>query len=377
MTDEPDTGAEVRLPNCEIAWRSLSEITEAAGNPKVHSAEQVKELADSISKFGWMHPIEVTPTGELITGHGRLAAARRLGLSEVPVQVIEVDATTAKAMRISDNRLAEGSEWNVELLGAELADLREVDFDTSVVGFSDDDIDDLLAQDPETGEPVEPDSKVKPVSKRGDVWVAGRHRLICGDPSDPKMVARVLDGAEPDLMVTDWGRSGADDPAPAIAAFPGRVAYIWGDPMRFADMFKALHDAEFAVRAQLVWDKARMTGRGKRYRTEHEVAAYAVREGSKSAGWRGDRSQLSVWEFDDKPLSLPVDAFSKTLKNSSGRGGLVFDPFIGQGTVLVAAEMTGRTFIGMEADPARLDAAVRRWGRRAGDTAKKLRGKRK
>ena len=364
---------EVRLQKCEIAWRSLSAIREAEANPKLHPIEQVERLAASIEKFGFVVPVQVDEDGVLIAGHGRVAAAKRLGLAEVPVQVLRgLDDAQIRALRIVDNRLAEMSEWNRDLLGEELTALRGEHFDLKATGFSDEEFDELLAGDESGAEPPDPDDAAsKAVSRPGDVWLCGKHRLACGDPADPATLALAIgDGKRPPpLLLTDLGRSGCDDPAPVFEASGADVAYVWTDPMGGPGLAVALAAAGFQHRTTLIWDKERMGGRGKRYRIEHEVCVYAVRKGGKSR-WVGDRKQHSVWNFDgDKPLAPPVDCFAKPLRNNSKRGHAYLDPWLGTGTSLIAGEMSGRICVGVEVRPDRLDAVVRRWQRRTGKDA--------
>ena len=382
MTDSTrNDPPEVRLPKGEIASCSLSEIREAAGNSKRHPPEQVQAIADSIQAFGFRNPVQVTRDGVLIAGHGRVAAARKLGLEEVPAIVYDLDEAQVKALRIADNRTAEMSHWDVPVLAEELVSLRDGDFDISAVGFSDEQLDELMAASLEDGtDPVEPDPEARTVSRTGDVWIAGRHRLVCGDPLDPGTVAAAVGETSPSMLVSDLGRSGfpVEEVDAVVAGFGGDVLYVWTDPLAFPRLVHGVREGGFEYRTMLVWDKQRLAGRGKRYRDEHEVGIYATRPGSKSR-WRGDRKQFSVLEFDgDKPLSPPVELFARHLKNSSGRKDVVFDPWLGLGTVAIAAETTGRTVVGIESDPGRLDAVLRRWVQRTrGDAFREgKRGKR-
>ena len=365
--------AEVRLHNGEIAQRRLSDIRESDANAKVHPVEQVERLAESIERFGFRDPIRIDENDEIIAGHGRLAAAKRLGLEEVPVIVLRgLSPEQIRALRINDNRLAEMSEWNAPLLRDELRSLRGGDFDLKAVGFSDEEFDSLLADD-DGGVDPGPDESAdeKAFVRPGEVWIAGRHRLICGDPADAKVVERTLDddGIAPHLLVSDLGRAGIDDPRPVLAACGADVLYIWTTPLAFPALLPAIAETGFDFRTAIMWDKERMGGRARRYRLEHEVCSYAVRRGAKSR-WVGDRMQNTAWRFEgDKPLSPPPDCYGKAMRNNSKRGDRVLDPWLGGGTGLIAAEMTGRKLVGIEASPARLDKALRRWERRTGKSA--------
>ena len=331
----------VRLPKCEIAQRPLSEIREADGNSKLHPVEQVERLAESIERFGFVNPVLITGDGELVAGHGRLAAARRLGLAEIPVIVLDgLTPDQVRALRIADNRLPEMSEWNVDLLHDELRHLQGSDFDLKAVGFTDEEVDGLMdLPAPDDPGAADPEDDEGAVSQPGDVWIAGRHRLVCGDPATADAVSTAMEGKgrKPHMLLTDHGRSGSEDPDAVFALCDLDVAYVVAQPMEAAGAMVAMEAAGWTIRTQLMWDKERMAGRGKRYRLEHEVILYAVRKSRKSH-WIGDRKQSSMWVFGDagsagiaRPLNPPPELFAKALKNNSARGEAFLDPWLGAG----------------------------------------------
>ena len=249
-------------------------------NAKTHGADQVAKIAGSMAQFGWTVPVLVAGDGEVIAGHGRILAATQLGLTEAPVIVLDhLSEAQRRAYRIADNKLTELGAWDEALLAGELQELLAEDFDLSVVGFSDAELDELLAGDgaadgTRDGEDDVPETPVDPVSRPGDLWLLGRHRLLCGDATVATDVERVLGGVSPLLMVSDppygveydptWrNKAGAastrrtgkvlnDDRADwreAWALFPGDVAYVWHGALHAATVAESLEAAGFAIRS--------------------------------------------------------------------------------------------------------------------------------
>ena len=366
-----------------------------ARNPRTHSDAQVAQIAASIREFGWTNPLLVDEAGTLIAGHGRLLAARQLGMTEVPaITLSHLSEAQKRALVIADNKLALNAGWDDELLRIELADLAELGFDLNLVGFDDFEIADILADrnagltDPDDV----PDVPAEPVSKLGDVWLLGRHRLVCGDATSEIDVSLCLAGVKPHLMVTDppygvdyqpeWraeaginknrakmGHPMNDDRADwrdAWSLFPGDVAYVWSAP---GPLQCVSHDslvaAGFEPRQQIIWAKDRFAlGRG-HYHYQHEPCWYAVRN---HGHWAGDRSQSTLWQIaarDDSghghSTQKPVECMRRPIENNSSPGQAVYDPFVGSGTTIIAAEMTGRACHAIEISPAYVDVAVLRW----------------
>jgi DNA modification methylase len=347
--------------------------------------------------------------GGLIAGHARILAARQLGIAKIPVMVAAGWTEAQKrAYVLADNQLAiTGSGWDPELLRLELGELKLSGFDLSLTGFGDLELKDLLAErtagltDPDDA-PAAPEH---PVSEPGDLWLLGRHRLLCGDSTVATDVERVLGGVEPHLMVTDppygveydagWrahapitrrrtdgmrvrgviegralGKVQNDDRADwheAWALFPGDVAYVWHSSVHIAEVQESLLVAGLIVRSHLIWAKSQMViGRG-HYHYQHEPCWYAVRKG-KTAHWAGDRAQTSVWQIDKNRASetghstqKPVECMRRPIENNSSPGQAVYEPFCGSGTTIIAAEMTGRTCHAIELSPPYIDVAVKRW----------------
>jgi DNA modification methylase len=372
----------------------VSRLIPYARNARTHSDAQVAQIAASIREWGWTTPVLVDEAGGLIAGHGRVMAARKLGIAEVPVVVARGWSEAQKrAYILADNKLALNAGWDEELLRVELADLRGMGADLSLTGFGEDELASLLADGTEglTDPDAVPDVPADPVSQVGDVWTLGRHRLVCGDSTDAAVVAKALDGVTPHLMVTDppygvdydpaWrnevtrtatkrtGKVLNDDRADwreAWALFPGEVAYVWHGALHAAAVAESLEACGFAIRAQIVWAKDRLVlGRG-HYHWQHEPCWYAV----KGAGhWSGDRKQTTLWQIASRGQDAetvhgtqkPVECMRRPIENNSSPGQAVYEPFCGSGTTIIAAEMSGRACHAVELSPAYVDVAVRRW----------------
>lgn len=299
-----------------MEYRLAADLIPYARNARTHSESQVAQIAASIREFGWTNPVLVDGQNGVIAGHGRLLAARKLGMQTVPV--IELSGLTPAQKRayiIADNKMALNAGWDEELLSLELGELDALGFDLSLTGFNDLEITALTSfGTPGLTDPDDiPQLPEQPTARPGDVWLLGGHRLICGDSTSADDVERVLNGVKPHLLVSDppygvsydpsWrdkfgnsdlarGRVLNDDRADwreAWALFPGDVAYVWHSALQASIVAASLEASDFAVRSQIIWDKTRLViGRGD-YHWQHEPAWYAVRKGKK--GPLGRRSQ--------------------------------------------------------------------------------------
>lgn len=379
-----------------------------AKNARTHSPEQVAQIAASMAEFGFVNPVLVDAEGSIIAGHGRVLAAQRLGITEVPVITLgHLSPAQAQALRLADNQIALNSGWDIGLLSEELRGLSESGFNLDILGFDHGDVADWLnpggggTGDPDADAPAVPEN---PVSRLGDLWHLDGHRLICGDSTDIPAVGRLLAGEHPLLMVTDppygvnydpgWRkrvginnseRMGVvmnDDQADWRAAwrlFPGDVAYVWHGGLHAPLVAESLTAADFVVRAQIIWAKTSLVmGRGS-YHWQHEPCWYAVRKGGKGH-WAGDRKQSTLWTIptrgdaraDDATVhstQKPVECMRRPMVNNSKPGDAVYEPFSGSGTSIIAAEMEGRRCFAVELSPAYVDVAVRRWQQYSGKTA--------
>ncbi|MBK8200271.1 MAG: ParB N-terminal domain-containing protein [Acidobacteria bacterium] len=384
--------------------------------PYVRNARRIPEkaiakVATSLAQFGWKQPLVVDPQGVVIVGHTRLAAAKKLGWNEVPVLVAaDLSPAQVKAYRLMDNRSHDETAWDLDILPLEMADLKLEGLDLTLTGFDLPQIEGFLQAASTPGADADaaaPEPPANPVSKRGDIWILGAHRVMCGSSTDELDVRDLLAGAKPNLMVTDppygveydpkWredydqfkrhavGKVANDDRADwadAYRLFPGDVAYVWHAGVYAADVSAGLIATSFEIRAQIIWRKQHFVfGRGA-YHWGHEPCWYAVRKGGK-ANWLGDRKQTTVWDVanlhpmggnkTEKPTGhgtqKPVELMRRPIVNHTKRGDAVYDPFLGSGTTLIAAQELERICYGLEIDPRYCDAIVQRWQTFTGKTA--------
>ena len=390
----------IKWPADKVERRSVAELVPYARNARTHSDAQVAQIAASIKEWGWTTPVLVDEAGSIIAGHGRVMAARKLGLSEVPVMTATGwSEAQKKAYVLADNQLALNAGWDTDLLKVELQDLDGFDFNLELIGFDEKTLAGLL-NDPTEGEtdPDEiPETPSDPVTVLGDVWMLGKHRIICGSSTDAHTVEKVLNGVKPHLMVTDppygveydanWrneaergngkkiggravGKVLNDDKADwrdAWALFPGDVAYVWHAGLYAGVVADSLLACNFKLRSQIIWAKSNFAiGRGD-YHWHHEPCWYAVRD--KATGkWAGDRKQTTLWKIDKPQKSetghstqKPIDCMKRPIENNSSPGQAIYEPFSGSGTTIIACEMTGRSCHAIELNPAYVDVAVKRW----------------
>jgi DNA modification methylase len=395
-------------PASKVALWPIEKIRPYEKNPRQHSQAQIDLIASSMKDDGVTAPILVDEAGVIIYGHGRRLAALQNGYTRYPVAVaIGWSEEKKRAVRIKDNSYAELSTWGVELITAELKDLKLAGYDVPLLGFPESQLRGWGVQmgtegqaDPE----ATPEPPKKPVVRRGDRWVLGDHILVCGDATSESDVAMCLMGAKPHLCVTDapygvnhnpiWreergvssygpqakGLVTNDDQANWQAAyelFKGDVLYAWSADLRSRQSVEAIEAAHFDIRAQIIWKKPQIIfGRGD-YHFQHEPLWYAVRRG-KQGHWAGDRKQSTVWEIDgmhvmgrirgdgENPVTghttqKPIECMKRPIENNSRAGDYVYDPFVGSGTTIIAAEMTGRKALAVEIDLAYCEVAIRRW----------------
>ncbi|MGE0830217.1 MAG: site-specific DNA-methyltransferase [Hyphomonadaceae bacterium] len=408
-----------------IELRPTASLKPHPRNARVHPEKQLAALAKSISRVGIRSPIQVR--GDVIcAGEGRWRVAQALGLELVPVRDLShLTDAQARQFMLEDNAIAEQARWNEELKAIEVAELSALGADFAGV-IPQHELDRFLRpsfQDPDAVTPELPNTAV---SQLGDVWLMEKHRLICGDATEPQTVAAVLDGNLPHLMVTDPPYGVSYDPAwrdsahlssrenlacgkvlnddradwrDAWRLFPGAVAYVWHGALHSITVARSLVECGFEIRSQIVWTKARpVISRGHyhwqhepafyavkdgaddhwRFEEEHEGAIYAVKDGE-SARWQGGRRQSTVWDIPHARndtghgTQKPIECMRRPILNNSKQGDSVYDPFLGSGTTLCAAEQTGRQFFGVELDPRYVDLAALRWQSMTGAKARRAR----
>jgi DNA modification methylase len=394
----------------QIEMRDLQTLLPYAQNARVHSDEQVEQIAASIREFGWTNPVLIDGNGGILAGHGRVMAARLMGISAVPcIRLSHLTEAQRRAYVLVDNQLGLTSEWDENLLRSELVALDDIGFDLPVLGFSDDDLETFLQGEARVmGGNTHPDhmpslTTTNIVTRPGDIWLLGRHRFICGDSTSRENIERLFAGDKPRLMVTDppygveydpdWrnevarangeayggraiGETLNDDRADwreAWALFPGDVAYVWHAGRYASTVQTSLEACDFEVRAQIIWAKPRFAISRGHYHWQHEPCWYAVRKGCHS-NWRGDRSQTTLWTIGQEKdtnhsAQKPLECMLRPILNHSNVGDAVYEPFSGSGTTLIAAEQSERRCYASELNPAYVDLAVRRWQEFTGEHA--------
>ena len=401
--------------SAQIEHLPIESLIPYARNSRTHSDQQVSQIAGSIQEFGFCNPVLIDGAGVIIAGHGRVMAAQRLKLETVPcLRLSHLTDAQKRAYVIADNRLALSGGWDEELLANELSDLRADEFDLALLGFDADELTELLnfelndeTPQAEIVEDEVPEAPADPVTKAGDLWILGEHRLLCGDSTKAEDVGRLLGDRKPFLMVTDppygvnldqsWRDAALGDKAmrpgnaskvenderadwtEAWAIFPGDVAYIWHAD-KFTDVvMQSLRNVKFEPVQQIIWNKSVMIMGRSDYHFKHEPCWYAVRKG-KTHGWTGDRKQVTVIdaappnhimggskeEKTPHPTQKPVACMFELIKNHAGD---VYDPFLGSGSTLIAAEQLNRKCYGMEISPAYCDVIVKRWENLTGEKA--------
>lgn len=369
-------------------------------NPRTHSPEQVNQIAASIAEFGFLNPILVDTAAGIIAGHGRLQAAKQLGLAHVPVVVLDhLTEAQKRAYVIADNKLALNAGWDEDLLRAEMTALAAEDFDLPVIGFSDDELAALLAEpntaEGQTDEDAVPEAPETPVSKPGDLWRLGNHLLLCGDSTVLANVERVLDGALADMVFTDppynvdYGNTAKDklrgtnrtimndnlgdgferflyDACVNMLTVCKGALYVCMSSSELHTLQKAFIEAGGKWSTFVIWAKNTFTLGRADYQRQYEPILYGWKQGNDHY-WCGARDQGDVW-FVNKPVRnelhptmKPVELVERAVNNSSKSRDIVLDCFGGSGTTLIACEKLNRQCRMIELDPKYVDVIVKRW----------------
>lgn len=395
----------------QIEQIGIEELLPYAKNSRTHSDEQTAQIAASIKEFGFTNPVLIDNENQIIAGHGRILAARKLKMKEVPcIRLGYLTETQKKAYVIADNKLGLNSGWDDELLALEIADLKDEDFDISLLGFSDDELANLADQIAEeveglTDEDEAPEPPEEPITKLGDIYVMGKHRLMCGNSTNQNDIEKLCNHELVDMWLTDppynvdmtsknemlekAGKARKDKSSFGIAndamsneefrqflrdAYvtadivmkPGAVFYIWHADSEGYNFRGAAQDAGWKVRQCLIWRKSVFAIGRSDYHWKHEPCLYGWKDGSGHL-WASDRKQTTVLDFDkpsksgEHPTMKPVALFEYQMLNNTKGGDIVLDSFGGSGTTLIAAEKNGRVARIMELDPKYCDVIVKRW----------------
>ena len=370
----------------KLEWREIATLIPYARNSRTHSDEQVAQIAASIKEFGWTNPILVDGDNGIIAGHGRIAAARKLGHTQVPViELAELTDAQKKAYIIADNRLALNAGWDNEMLKLEFDELAELGFDLELTGFSLDEIEALNPVELNEGltdEDATPAIPDEPKTKIGDIYQLGNHRLMCGDSTSIDAVDKLMDGQKADMVFTDppYGvdykginndsRDGLEDLLRAafgnyLAVSKSGASIYCFHSDRCADVFHKVFREFFHFSSMIIWAKNSLTLSQTDYQSQHEPCLYGWMDNGKHS-WYSDRKQTSVWRFDKEKVvghttPKPVALVEKAINNSSKGGDAILDLFGGSGSTLIACEKIGRHARLMELDPKYCDVIVKRW----------------
>lgn len=383
---------------------SISKLVPYVNNARTHSPEQINKLRASLREFGFINPVIIDREFGIIAGHGRVMAAREEGIAEVPcVFVDHLTEAQKKAYILADNRMAMDAGWDEELLRVEIEALQGADFDVGLTGFDDKEIADLFKTD--SGKVEDDDFDLTAALEKasfveeGDVCVVGKHRLICGDATNPDHVAKLMDGKRANLILTDppYGVSFKSKSGLTIkndsmkneefyeflkSAFvnmaahlePGGSAYVFHADTEGLNFRQAFIDAGFHLAGCCIWVKDSLVLGRSDYQWQHEPVLYGFLKNGKHS-WYSDRKQTTIWNFkkpkrnENHPTSKPLDLLSYPLGNSSQENAIVVDTFGGSGSTLIACEAMNRICYTMELDPKYASVILRRYVEDTGDAA--------
>jgi DNA modification methylase len=383
-----------------IELKKVDELIPYSKNARLHSEAQVAQIAASIIEFGFTNPVLIDGEKGIIAGHGRLMAAKKLGLKEVPVVVLDhLSETQKKAYSIADNKLAENAGWDEEILASELADLKDENFNLDLIGFEDQELEKIFANlyEKENEQEAEeiPEPQEKPISKSGDVWLLGKHKLICGDSTDQKTYQALLGDELADMLFTDppynvdygntmkdkargnnakilndnlgenFGKFLFDFCKNALEVTKG-ACYVCMSSSELHTLQKSFIDAGGKWSTFIIWAKNHFTLGRADYQRQYEPILYGWKQ-SNDHYWCGDRNQGDVWYYnkptksDLHPTMKPVELCKRAILNSSKTDDIILDCFGGSGSTLIASEQTNRRCRMIELDQKYVDVIIKRW----------------
>ena len=390
----------------QVKTVKITELKPHPKNPRVHPDSAIEKLERSIKEYGWTNPVLVSADGYILAGHARLKAAEKAGIEEVPVIYLPLEGAKAEAYLIADNRLQDETDWDLPKLKDILQDLDTGEFDLELTGFDMDEIEDLVAQFHVPEEIIEdevPEPPKEPITKPGDLWILGRHKLLCGDATDPEQVSKLMENQLADMIFTDppynVDYTGKTKDALTIkndamedknfrnflvAAFknmvdaskagaPIYVCHADSEGLTFRSAFK---EAGWDLKQCIIWVKQHFVMGRQDYHWQHEPILYGWKPGA-AHKFYGGRNQSTVWQIDrpmasrEHPTMKPVNLCAKAIENSSKSGDIIIDFFGGSGSTLIACEQLNRTCYMMELDPVYVDVIKNRWEHLTGLKAEK------
>lgn len=380
---------------------NIDKLVPYARNARTHSKEQILQLRASLREFGFVNPVIVDKDLDIIAGHGRILAAKEEGITEVPCVFAEhLTEAQKRAYIIADNRLAMNAGWDMEMLSVEISELQGVDFDLSVLGFDEAELSKLMGDIEDVKDDdfdVDEELKKPAVTKFGDLWLLGNHRLICGDSTKIDTFTVLMDGKQANLVVTDppynvnyegsAGKLKNDNMADEafytflLSAFKNMEAvmtkdasiYVFHADTEGLNFRKAFSDAGFYLSGTCIWKKQSLVLGRSPYQWQHEPVLFGWKKAGKH-NWYSDRKQTTIWEFEkpkknaDHPTMKPVPLIAYPILNSSMVNSIVLDPFGGSGSTLVACEQTERICYTIELDEKYCDVIVKRYVEQVGDS---------
>ena len=393
----------------ELIKKKVSELIPYINNSRTHSEEQITQIVSSIKEFGFTNPILIDKDNSIIAGHGRLQAVKRLGLEEVPCILISgLTKTQIKALIIADNQLALNAGWDLEKLSVEIEGLEDDKFDISLLGFDDKFLNDLLFKENEglTDEDATPDSPENPKSKLNDIWILGSHKIICGDSTKAEDYKSLFKDHIADMIFTDppynvdYSGRGKNDLGKIIndnmdenkfVLFLDDVFKLMSDNLKPLSILYVCHpdshskpkiafeiafDKYFKKSSTLIWNKGNAGMGWQDYRSQHEPILYGWKEGKGKHNFYGDRTKTSIWNIKrdsttqyKHPTQKPVELVKEAILNSSKEKDIIFDPFSGSGSTLIACEKLNRICYGIELDTKFVDVIIQRWQQFTGKEA--------
>ncbi len=372
----------------------IDKLVPYARNARTHSKEQILQLRASLREFGFVNPVIVDKDLNVIAGHGRILAAKEEGLTEVPCVFVEyLTEAQKRAYIIADNRLALNAGWDAEMLSVEIADFQGVDFDISLLGFDDAELNKLMGGLEEVKDDdfdVDAELEKPSITKNGDIWILGNHRLVCGDSTKANTFTSLMDGKQANLVVTDppynvnyegtAGKIKNDNMGNEafysflLEAFKNTEAamakdasiYVFHADTEGLNFRKAFSEAGFYLSGTCIWRKQSLVLGRSPYQWQHEPVLFGWKKSGKH-NWYADRKQTTVWEFEkpkknvDHPTMKPVALVAYPILNSSLSNCIVLDPFGGSGSTLIACEQTDRICYTIELDEKYCDVTVKRY----------------